>query len=43
MHNNLINSRYKYLFIVDFKYIYYIIILYLNDRYYFIFIILNIK
>ena len=43
MYDNLTNFRYKCFFIINLKYIYYIIILHLNDRYYFVFIILNIK
>ena len=37
VYDNLSNPRYKYLFIVDLKYAYLIISLYLEDRHFFIF------
>lgn len=43
MYNNLSNLRYKYLFIANLKYTYLTISLYLENYYYFTFIILDIK
>ena len=43
IYNNFSNSRYKFSFITNFKYVYYIIKFYFKNRYYFVFIILNIK
>lgn len=42
MYNNLLDLRYKCLFIINLKYIYYIISLYKNNYYYFTFIISKI-
>ena len=42
VYNYLANSRYKYLFLINLKYAYFIIPLYLDNRYYFIFIISGI-
>ena len=42
VYNNLSNPKYKCLFTVDLKYIYLIIPLYLEDRYFFAFIISGI-
>ena len=42
VYNYLSNPRYKYLFSTNLKYTYLIISLYLDDRYYFAFIILEI-
>ena len=43
IHDNLSNLRYKYLFATNLKYAYLIILLHLDNRYYFAFTILEIK
>lgn len=43
MHNHLSNSRHDYLFIANLKHAYYIVSLYLKNRYYFAFTIFDIN
>ena len=43
MYNYLSNLKYRYLFIANLKYAYLIISLYRENRYYFVFIIVDIE
>ena len=43
IYNHLANSRYKYLFLINLKYAYFIISLYSENRYYFTFTISRIN
>lgn len=43
MHNYLFNLNHNCLFKINLKYIYFIILLYFKNKYYFAFIILNIE
>ena len=43
VYNNLLNSRYKCLFVINLKYAYFIISLHAKNRYFFVFIISNIE
>ena len=43
IHDYLFNPRYKYLFLINLKHVYFIILLYSNNRYYFAFTISNIN